>query len=72
MRTCAYNKQGTVPDAVIQVMTKNLFDLQAGHEPAKHPVDDLAAFIARMNRIRVGDGEIEMNAAGSGKTKEKT
>lgn len=56
-------KNGTVPESVIRVMTKNLFDLQAGSgDTVKHPVDDVAAFLSRMNRIRIGEGEVEMDA----------
>ncbi|MRG95364.1 hypothetical protein [Polyangium spumosum] len=63
-------KQGTVPDAVIQVMTKNLFDLQSG-DSVKHPVDDFATFLTRVNKIRLGEGEIEMDASVNGKARDR-
>ena len=66
------DKNGTVPESVIRVMTKNLFELQAGSgDSVKHPVDDVAAFLSRVNRIRLGEGEVEMDAVANGQTKKK-
>ena len=55
-------KQGAVPDAVIQVMTKNLFDVRPDSGAVSHPVDEVAAFVGRINRIRLANGEVEMDA----------
>jgi hypothetical protein len=65
-------KSGTVPESVIRVMTKNLFELRAGADDrVKHPVDDVAAFLERVNRIRLAEGEVEMDAAGKEQVKKK-
>lgn len=55
-------KQATVPESVIQAMTKNLFELKANPEVPKHPVDDVAGFLSRMNRVRLTPSEVEMES----------
>lgn len=58
-----------LPDAVIQVMTKNLFEGQPVMGAASHPAEDVASFVNRLNRVRVGEKDVEIEAAPKPKRK---
>lgn len=60
-----------LPDSVIQVMTKNLFEGQNKLESATHPAEDMASFITRINRVRLGSDEMEFEADTKGTKKAK-
>lgn len=56
-------KPASLPDSVIQVMTKNLFEDVAAEEQAKHPADDVTAFLKRLSRLKVSEEGVEMETS---------